>query len=39
MRSQLENPSKEKLIYDFISVEDISYKLSHLATRFEDFLT
>ena len=37
-RSQLENLSKEELIDELISVEDISSKLSDLASRFDDFL-
>ena len=36
--SQLENLSKEELIEEFISVEDISSKLSDLTSRFNDFL-
>ena len=37
-RSQLENLSKEELIDDLISVEDIPSKLSDLTSRFDDFL-
>ena len=37
-RSQLENLSKEELIDELISVEDISFKLSDLTSRFDDFL-
>ena len=37
-RSQLENLSKEKLIDDLISVEDISSKLSDLTSHYCDFL-
>ena len=37
-RSQLENLSKEELIEELISVEDISSKLSDLTSRFNDFL-
>ena len=37
-RSQLENRSKEELIDELISVEDISSKLSDLTSRFDDFL-
>ena len=36
--SQLENLSKEELIDELISVEDISSKLSDLTNRFDDFL-
>ena len=36
--SQLENLSKEELIEELISVEDISSKLSDLTSRFDDFL-
>ena len=36
-RSQLENISKEKLIEELISVEDISSLLSDLTSRFDDF--
>ena len=36
-RSQLENISKEKLIEELISVEDISSSLSDLTSRFDDF--
>ena len=37
-RSQLENLSKEELIEEFISVGDISSKLSDLTSRFDHFL-
>ena len=37
-RSQLENLSKEELIDELISVEDISSKLSDLTSCFDDFL-
>ena len=37
-RSQLENISKEELIDELISVEDISLKLSDLTSRFDDLL-
>ena len=37
-RSQLENLSKEELIDELISVEDISSKLCDLTSRFDDFL-
>ena len=37
-RSQLENLSKEELIDELISVEDISSKLSDLTSCFNDFL-
>ena len=37
-RSQLDNLSKEELIDELISVEDISSKLSDLTSRFDDFL-
>ena len=37
-RNQLKNLSKEELIEEFISVEDISSKLSDLTSRFDDFL-
>ena len=37
-RNQLENLSKEELIEELISVEDISSKLSDLTSRFDDFL-
>ena len=37
-RSQLENLSKEELIEELITVEDISSKLSDLSNRFNDFL-
>ena len=35
-RSQLENLSKEELIEELTSVEDISSKLSDLTSRFDD---
>ena len=37
-RSQLENLSKEELIDELISAEDISSKLSDVTSRFDDFL-
>ena len=37
-RSQLENLSKEELIDELISVEDISFKLSDHTSRFDNFL-
>ena len=37
-RSQLKNLSKEELIEELISVEDISSKLCDLTSRFDDFL-
>ena len=37
-RSQLENVSKEELIKELISVENISSKLSDLTNRCDDFL-
>ena len=37
-RSQLENLSKEELIDELISAEDISSKLSDLTSRFDDLL-
>ena len=37
-RSQLENLSKEQLIEELITVDDISSKLSDLSNRFDDFL-
>ena len=37
-RSQLENLSKEELIDELISIEDISSKLSDIASRFDGFL-
>ena len=37
-RSQLENLSKEELIEELISVDDISSKLSHLSNRLNNFL-
>ena len=37
-RSHLENLSKEELIDELISVEDISSKLSDLTSHFNDFL-
>ena len=36
-RSQLENISKEKLIEELISVEDISSSLSDFTSHFDDF--
>ena len=36
-RSQLENLSKDKLIDELMSIEDISSKLVNLTTRFDDF--
>ena len=35
-RSQLENLSKEELIEELTSVEDISSELSDLTSRFDD---
>ena len=37
-RSQLENVSKKELIEELISIKDISFKLSVLTSRFDDFL-
>ena len=37
-RSQLENLSKEELIDELISVEDISSKLADLTSRFDHFV-
>ena len=37
-RTQLEILSKEELIEELISVEDISSKLPDLTSRFDDFL-
>ena len=37
-RSQLENLSKEELIEELISVEDVSSKLFDLTSRLDDFL-
>ena len=37
-RSQLENLSKEELIEELITVDDISSKLSDLSNGFDDFL-
>ena len=37
-RSQLENLSKEELIDELISVEDISSRLSDITSRLDDFL-
>ena len=37
-RSQLENLSKEELIEELITVEDITLKRSDLSNRFDDFL-
>ena len=36
-RSQLEHLSKDELIDELISIEDISSKLVNLTTRFDDF--
>ena len=36
-RSQLENLSKEELIEELITVDDISSKPSDLSNRFDDF--
>ena len=36
-RSQLENLSKDKLIDELMSIEDISPKLVNLTTRFDNF--
>ena len=38
-RSQLENLSKEELIDELITVDDISSELSDLSNRFKDFLS
>ena len=37
-RNQQENLSKEELIDELISVEDISSKLSDLTSHYDDFL-
>ena len=37
-RSQLENLSKDELIEELISVEDVSSKLFDLTSRLDDFL-
>ena len=37
-RSQLENLSKEELIEELTSVNDMSSKLSDLSNRFDNFL-
>ena len=37
-RSQLEHLSKDELIDELMSIEDISSKLANLTTRFDDFL-
>ena len=37
-RSQLENLSKEELIEELITVDDITSKISDLTIRFDDFL-
>ena len=37
-RSQLENLSKQELIEELISIEDIYFKLSDLTSRVDDFL-
>ena len=36
-RSQLENLSKEELIEELITVDDITSKLSDLSNQFNDF--
>ena len=36
-KSQLENFSKEELIVELITVDDIPSKLSDLSNRFDDF--
>ena len=36
-RSQLEHLSKDELIDELMSLEDISSKLANLKTRFDDF--
>ena len=36
-RSQLEHLSKDQLIDELMSIEDISSKLANLTTRFQDF--
>ena len=37
-RRQLKNLSKEELIEELITVNDITSKISELANRFDDFL-
>ena len=37
-RSQLENLSKEEVIEELITVNDITSKISDLTNRFNDFL-
>ena len=37
-RSQLENLSKEELIEELVTVDDITSKMSDLTNRFDDFL-
>ena len=37
-RSELENLSKEELIEELITVDDITSKISELTNRFDDFL-
>ena len=37
-RSQLENLSKEELIEELITVDDITPKISDLTNQFDDFL-
>ena len=37
-RSQLENLSKEELIEELITVDDITSKISDVTNRFDDFL-
>ena len=37
-RNQLENFSKEELIEELITVDDITSKISDLTNRFDDFL-
>ena len=37
-RSQLENLSKEEMIEELITVDDITSKISDLTNRFDDFL-
>ena len=37
-RSHLENLSKEELIEELITVDDITSKISNLTNRFDDFL-
>ena len=36
-RSQLEHLSKDELIDELMSIEDISFKLANLTTRFDNF--